>query len=79
MGRKTLGIIRLDDGSFAVSGREEEALSPDSVSDIVIEGNQITVICKEGINNIVGIAADVLADVGVGVLVGIGVGVGSNH
>ena len=62
MGRKTLGIIRLDDGSFAVSGREEEALSPDSVSDIVIEGNQITVICKEGINNIVGIAADVLAD-----------------
>ncbi len=62
MGRKTLGIIRLDDGSFAVSGREEEALSTDSVSDIVIEGNQITVICKEGINNIVGIAADVLAD-----------------
>ncbi len=62
MGRKTLGIIRLDDGSFAVSGREEEALSPDSVSDIVIEGNQITVICKEGINNIVRIAADVLAD-----------------
>lgn len=62
MGRKTLGIIRLDDGSFAVSGKEEEALSPDSVSDIVIEGNQITVICKEGINNIVGIAADVLAD-----------------